>query len=96
MKTYIISGKEYKYICNIHNELLEIFYRLELLNNSKVNTIIQDSKVLVETALEMGKRMENKLRATSYNIVEDQTIEIPYNSSNIINDGESIRDLFRR
>lgn len=96
MKTYIIGGKEYKYICNVHNELLEIFHRLESLNNSKVNNIICNFKLLVDTALEMGKRMENKLRETSYNIIDDQSIEIPYNSSNIINDGETIRDLFRR
>jgi len=96
MKSYLIGGKEYKYICNVHNELLDIFYKLSLLKNSRVDDIIKNSTLLVEAALDMGRRMENKLRETSYNIVDDQSIEIPYNSSNIINDGETIRELFRR
>jgi len=96
MKTYLIGNKEYTYICNIHNELLEIFNKLSLLKNDKVDEIIYNSRELVETALEMGKRMENKLRQPSYNIIDDQSIEIPYNSNNIINDGERLRDLFQR
>lgn len=94
MKSYLIGNKEYKYICNIHNELLDIFYRLSLLKNSKVDGIINNSTLLVEAALDMGRRMENKLRQTSYNIIDDQSIEIPYNSSNITNDGETLSDLF--